>query len=154
MSFFLPVFAPKFLEQVLHHLPGFLCASLFSPHPAGPAAPASHLLSIGLDPAKARRPPPSGAQWLWCLRWHSKPRSHLDTQRAAAAPKGALTLELWEMGHHRTNKEGSEREKEKHPHKCSQRERCPKEGRGWGGAGGRKGDSLKSLSGAGETEKP
>lgn len=40
VSFFLPVSAPKFLEQVLHHLPGFLCGSLFlSPHQAGLAAP-------------------------------------------------------------------------------------------------------------------
>lgn len=40
VSFFLPVSAPKFLEQVPHHLPGFLCGSLFlSPHQAGLAAP-------------------------------------------------------------------------------------------------------------------
>lgn len=84
---------------------------------------ASRLLSIGTRPCQSQEGlSPSGAQWLWCLRWHTKSRPHLDTQRAAAAPQGALKLELGEMSHHRTNKEGSEREKEKHPHKCSQTE--------------------------------
>lgn len=76
---------------------------------------------------------PAKVRWPLYHFWHcglevaSIPSQTLiQTRRASAAPQGPLRLESGKGKLDRANKEGLEREQEKHPRKCSQKDIVPK----------------------------